>query len=89
MICEVQLSLGSVQEEVNDHFCHYLYELERSKFGALFECALLIANLDPRISYMKKHKSLGFKKNTPMNTRMFNKIRIGNDGLFCSFGHKE
>lgn len=36
LICEVQLSLGEEQEEVNDHFCHFLYELERTNFGVLF-----------------------------------------------------
>ena len=73
---------------MNDHFCHYLYELERSGFGVLFECASQVANLDTRIMYMKKHKDLRFKKKTKMNERIMNKIKI-DKGIYCSLMHEE
>jgi lipoprotein NlpI len=55
------LSLGESKEEVNDHFCHYLYELERSSFSAAFESASQICNLDPRMAYIKKEKRIKLK----------------------------
>jgi hypothetical protein len=53
MICEMQLALGDSKDEINDHFCHNLYELHRSAFPILFETANQLVNLDYRMSFFK------------------------------------
>lgn len=51
LVCEMQLSLGSSSDETNDHFCHYLYELQRSLFPVLFEVGNQLVSYDPRMAY--------------------------------------
>lgn len=51
LICEMQLALGDTKDDVNDHFCHNLYEMRRSAFPVLFENANQLVNLDSRTSY--------------------------------------
>lgn len=36
LIGEMQLALGDSKDEVNDHFCHFLYEIQRSMLPCLF-----------------------------------------------------
>lgn len=84
IICEVQLSLGDSVEEVNDHFCHYLYELSRSPFGVLFECANQIWSLDPRMVYLKKNpNNVKFKSTSPILNKLKSHFRSA-DFIYCS-----
>lgn len=55
LVCEMQLSLGHQQDEINDHFCHYLYELQRSIFPVLFEISTQVVSFDPRMEYFRDH----------------------------------
>ena len=88
LICEVQLSLGESGDEVNDHFCHYLYELSRSSFGVLFECANQIWGLDPRMAYIKKNPNMKFKTRQLMKEHVLQQFRSA-DFLYCSDDHEE
>lgn len=58
LICEVQLALGKSQEEVNDHFCHFLYELQRSSFAVSLEAAYTMVSIDPRIRYFERRRNM-------------------------------
>lgn len=63
LVCEMQLALGDSKDEINDHFCHNLYEMQRSAFPVLFENASLLVNLDTRTSYFDAARQLEFKPN--------------------------
>lgn len=76
----MQLALGSSKQNAAGNFCHYLYELERSKFGVLFECASQIYNLDPKIEYLKRHPKISFKRNSVIQSALMDRIRV-TDGL--------
>ena len=78
--------MGSSKQQVNDHFCHYLYELERSQFGVLFECASQIYNLDPKIEYVKKHPKINFRRKTSIQRGYLERIRV-TDGIECNRCH--
>lgn len=52
LVCEMQLSLGSSSDEASDHFCHYLYELQRSLFPILYEVSSQLVSCDPRMAYI-------------------------------------
>jgi hypothetical protein len=47
--CELQLSTHDMKKKDKSYytFCHFLYELERGKFGVITECATIIAQHDP------------------------------------------
>ena len=83
----MQLSLGEAQEEVNDHFCHFLYELERTNFGVLFECASQICNLDPRMQYIELHKDISFKGTPQKKALLVQNVKASDNGLTCQIGH--
>lgn len=55
IVCEVQLIITNEflteKSNINDHFNHFLYELERSRFGPFSEACLIISASDPRMSY--------------------------------------
>lgn len=50
LIGEMQLALGS-KDNLNEQFCHYLYELQRSIFPVLYEVSGQIVSHDYRVSY--------------------------------------
>ena len=83
----MQLSLGRSHEEINNFFCHYLYELQRSSFGVIFECATQISHLDPKMSYVKKQQNMRFKVDTPIHERIKTRIEVS-DAVYCSCQHK-
>lgn len=57
LICELQIGLKDSADEKSayqDHYNHFLYELARSKFGPLSECALIVAYQNDVGAYFKK-----------------------------------
>jgi hypothetical protein len=53
--CELQLSIQEAKGKESHYynFSHFVYELTRSKFGAIAECAIMISQLDPMIAACK------------------------------------
>lgn len=49
----MQLALGKSREEINDNFCHNLYEVVRSAYPVLIEHGIRIAHYDPRSNYFR------------------------------------
>ena len=58
-ICEMQLALSTANEEVTDHFNHFLYELFRAPYGMIAELGIMLYSLDSRMSFITK-KELAF-----------------------------
>lgn len=81
--------MGEAEEEVNDHFCHFLYELERTNFGVVFECASQICNLDPRMNYLYSHKDIKFKASTQRKAVILQNIHQNPNEFTCQFNHDE
>ena len=67
IVCEVQLIITNEflteKSNINDHFNHFLYELERSRFGPFSETCLIISASDPRMSYAGELKKIKMKMN--------------------------
>lgn len=84
LVCEMQLSLGGGQDLINDHFCHYLYELQRSVFPVIFEVASQVVNFDPRTSYFANGSHpIKFLKQASQKKSVYN-----TDGkVYCSESH--
>lgn len=57
IISEIQLIITNEnmteKNIINDHFNHFLYELERSMFGPFSEACMIMAATDPRMQYGK------------------------------------
>jgi hypothetical protein len=63
LICEIQLTTNTEDNfaaHTNDHFNHFLYELERSKYGPICEACLIINDSDPKMSYAPFLKKINF-----------------------------
>lgn len=87
MICEMQLALGDCKDEINDHFCHNLYELHRSAFPILFETANQLVNLDYRMSFFKGPKHpIVFYMSAEMS-RAKEGIEVEADRIHCKMCH--
>jgi hypothetical protein len=56
LLCEIQLALSTTNEEINDHFNHFLYEQHRSRHGIICELAMMLNTLDLRQKYFRNNK---------------------------------
>lgn len=64
LIAEMQLALGS-KDQLNEQFCHYLYELQRSTVPVVYEIAAQMVSGDYRMAYFSTHRQIRF--NPPAN----------------------
>jgi hypothetical protein len=62
LLCEIQLLITNEyiteKDDKNDHFNHFLYELERSRFGPFSEACMIISANDPRMEYTGELKKI-------------------------------
>lgn len=62
LLCEIQLLITNEyiteKDDKNDHFNHFLYELERSRFGPFSEACMIISANDPRMEYAGELKKI-------------------------------
>jgi hypothetical protein len=86
MMCEMQLAIGDDRDEINDHFCHNMYELHRSAFPILFETANLLVNLDYRMNYFTAKHPVQFYVSAEM-LKAKEKITCIDNSLYCSMSH--
>lgn len=77
--------MGKSREEVNDHFCHYLYELQRSRFPVILEAAYSIAAADPRSNYFRRRPNI-IKFANEHAADSF-KLEVEGDQIVCSRSH--
>lgn len=81
LLCEIQLALSSVNEEVNDHFNHFLYEQHRSRYGIVCELAMMVNTHDPRNKYFENNQ-LSFKS-------LAKTFSVNGPSIFCIEDPKE
>jgi hypothetical protein len=87
LVCEMQLALGDGKDEINDHFCHYLYELQRSIFPVIFEVASQVVSYDPRISYFANNsRPVKFPRVTRYK-ELEMMLSLNEGKMFCSYKH--
>lgn len=61
MIVEMQLAIKQQKSkfvEYSNKFNHYLYEMERAKFGAIMEMCSMWMSQDSRVGFYKNIKKL-------------------------------
>lgn len=88
MIGEMQLALGDSKDDVNDHFCHFLYELQRGGYPVLMEAANMIVNNDSRVGYFNKKRKVEFEPNPVFGDNLKKSLVFKEGTLHCSLGHK-
>lgn len=88
LIGEMQLSLGDAKDELNDHFCHFLYELQRGMFPVLLEAASQIACNDTRVSYFDSKHPVKFRPSERLNEIKL-AVKYTEGSLRCSNHHPE
>lgn len=54
--------MGDGKDDINDKFCHYLYELQRSFLPVMFEVANQVINSDTRVQYFVDKRFVEYKK---------------------------
>ena len=82
----MQLALGSAKDEINESFCHELYELKRSPFPVLFEVASHIVCYDSRVSYFTEKRPVRFRANFILE-RLKKEITLAGEEITCSISH--
>jgi len=85
LIGEMQLALGS-KDSLNEKFCHYLYELQRSPIPVVFEIAGQMVSGDTRMGYLAR-TPLRFK---PLNDseELRSAVVFADGALRCSHRHQ-
>lgn len=91
IVCEVQLIITNEflteKSNINDHFNHFLYELERSRFGPFSEACIIINSSDPRMSYAGELKKIRMKMNRLTQKEIDRFVVVGSEPR-CHEGHK-
>jgi hypothetical protein len=94
IVCEIQLIITNEylteKSNINDHFNHFLYELERSRYGPFSEACLIISASDPRMSYIGEMKKIRMemKRLTEEEISRLRLVPDDKEDKCCHKGHK-
>ena len=88
LIGEMQLALGS-KDVLNESFCHYLYELQRSLFPVLYEVSSQIVSHDTRITYFNNEAHAPKFKPRDSREDINNQITYRQQGMHCGWKHEQ
>lgn len=88
LVGEMQLALGDSKDEVNDHFCHFLYEIQRSILPCLFEVANQVVTCEPYLKYFDARHPVRFRPSTVFQ-ELHKSIVFRNGKMRCSIFHQE
>jgi hypothetical protein len=83
----MQLALGDSKDAINDHFCHYLYELHRSIFPVMFEVAGQLVSHDSRMTYFAGDSHPLQWRHTEQHEELKQALKFSDNRMYCGWRH--